>query len=137
MVIDTCFLDTPIKISSLNCFKRVSEWNVIFANQSYKYYDIDNLLTSDTKPYHEEEDAEKKKVIKATLQYHIPSDVDPIPVSSAYGGLAIYKVTSLIPTAFYKTDGHKSFNILVNEKKMFIWPSLVLETPLSLALFYM
>ena len=136
LVVDVEFLESPISISCLDCFNKLDNWDAVFANQSYKYYDIENLITPETKSYHEETDNTRKNNIQKILQYHIPMDSDPIPVTSAYGGMAIYKESALPDNIEYKPDGHKSFNILVN-KRMFIYPSLVLKTPTSLATLYM
>jgi hypothetical protein len=135
IVIDDQLLENEIKLSSLNCFKMVDDWDAVFGNQSYKYYDIENLLTSETQPYHEEIDLAKKNELRRILQYHIPSDIEPIPVMSAYGGFAIYKIDMFPTNLEYKPDGHKSFNILFN-KRMFIWTSLILRTPPSLSSLY-
>ena len=136
IVMDIDFLETPMNISSLDCFNKIDQWDAVFANQSYKYYDIENLITSETKEYHQENDNNKKNELRKILQYHIPKDSDPIPVSSAYGGMAIYKSSVLTNNLEYKPDGHKSFNTLIN-KRMFIYPSLLLKTPTELAVLYM
>jgi hypothetical protein len=136
LVMDTDFLETPINATSLDCLNNIDEWDAVFANQSYKYYDIENLITNETKEYHEEVNIPKKNYIKKLLQYHIPRDLDPIPVKSAFGGMAIYRSSAITNNTEYKPDGHKSFNILVN-KRMFIYPSLVLKTPNELASLYM
>ena len=135
MVIDLCSLELTSR--SFNFFNS-NDWDVAFANQSYKYYDIDNLISEETRSFHEETDLSKKKIIKRTLQYHIPRDTPPIEVLSAYGGLAIYKSGVIQSDFFYKNDEHKSFNLAINHitQKMFIYPDFVIETDKELAGFY-
>ena len=140
IVIDSLSLHTELSNESFCCFteKEFDTWDVIFANQSYKYYDVDNLITEDTKEYHKETNPEIKNKLKKKHQVHIPSDSEPIPVKSAFGGLAIYKKTILSSDNYYRNDEHITFNLKISEntEKMFIYPSLVLETIRDIARHY-
>jgi hypothetical protein len=123
IVLDTKIaIRKPINKSSFGCLSSAnySQWDAVFANQSYKYYDIDSLRTKETLS-----NPEKSK----SMKQHIPRDEKYIPVISAFGGLALYK-THQLDKCEYKSDGHVSFNILYNRQcpRMFIDPSLVLET---------
>lgn len=127
MVLDMNIVSKPIDKHILSCFEssRYIQWDAVFANQSYKYYDIQSLRCSYC-PTDVTDNPQKMK----SLMNHIPSDEKPIPVISAFGGLAIYKVAHL-EKCEYKNDGHVSFNILYHHSsgsRMFIEPSLVLET---------
>ena len=132
VVIDTSIaLKVPLQKSSFSCFEggRYGSWDAVFANQSYKYYDIQSLRSRDCPTDMSELPDEEKQLKIRNLRRHIPRDEKMIPVSSAFGGLAVYKV-GLLEKCSYKADGHISFNILYNQQtpKMFIDPSLVLET---------
>jgi len=138
IVADPVAFETPFNQTSLSCFNKASDWDVLFANQSYKYYDINNLFNYDTMNYHQERDIAVKRVMLKRLQYHIPRDSPPIEVSSAFGGFAIYKASSIVPDAVYKNDDHRSFNIIINRstKRMYIDPRMVIETHPDLSVFY-
>lgn len=115
IVLDTEVVKKPLNKSIFSCFEnpKYMSWDAVFANQSYKYYDIKSLRSNNLKS-----------------MIHIPSDEKPIPVISAFGGLAIYKVVHL-EKCEYKSDGHVSFNTMFHQSggtRMFIEPSLVLET---------
>lgn len=120
----------------IECFdvcmgNKYESWDAIFANQSYKYYDIKNLLSKHHRIEVKDnsEDARREKM--KSMQHHIPVDDEAIPVISAFGGLAIYKTKFINKTTYYKDDDHVSFNISYNKQtsRMFIQPSLVIETP--------
>lgn len=132
IVLDThVSLKKPIDKTVLTCLShaKYSTWDAVFANQSYKYYDIASLrskdVTSDLSELPEDDRIQKIR----SLRQHIPRDEKYIPVISAFGGLGIYK-TRFLEKCEYKNDGHVSFNVLFNKQsqKMFIDPSLVLET---------
>ncbi len=132
IVLDTkVAIQKPLNSSLFNCFSgtRYHSWDAIFANQSYKYYDIASLRSKDCPTDLSELTAEERTRRERTLRYHIPSDEKLIKVTSAFGGLAVYK-TKYIDKCEYKSDGHVSFNIFYNRQSqnMFIDPSLVLET---------
>ena len=127
IVLDTQIVKKPLDKGIFTCFEssKYIGWDAVFANQSYKYYDIKSLRCSYC-PTDLSDNPQKMKSLKT----HIPSDEKPIPVMSAFGGLAIYKVTHL-EKCEYKSDGHVSFNIMFHQSggtRMFIEPSLVLET---------
>jgi hypothetical protein len=137
MVLDKHALDSDLQPGIFNCFGYSEHWDCIFANQSYKYYDIDSLVTNSTKEYHEETDENLKKMICKRLQYHIPCDNELIPVKSAFGGLGIYK-THVLQDSFYSDDGHRGFNLRIAEThRLFIDPSLVIKTSPDLFRFFM
>ena len=68
---------TEGEIPELNLYPCM-EWNALFANQTYRYYDIKNWKSS-----------------TINTQQHYPKDTGFIAVDSAYGGLAIYKSKSI------------------------------------------
>ena len=119
IVIDPALsLHKEIPCSSFSCCnpERLSKWDAVFANQSYKYYDTVSFVSSSGEPM---------------TKRHIPSYVDPIPVLSAFGGLAIYK-TQYLSTNMYNCAEYISFNrgyLNNGGVRMFLEPSLVLETP--------
>ncbi len=119
----------PISRESLECFKKPNKWSALFANQSYRYYDIQSLRTKECPSDLSELDDETRKTRVRTLRRHIPRDEKFISVVSAFGGLAIYKTQYLLACE-YANDGHVTFNIRFNavSKDMFIDPNLVLET---------
>ena len=125
-------LRNPLTMTSFKFLEAemVDHWDVIFANQSYKYYDIQNLIT----PNFNIQDVSLDQVEKVIQneQTHIPSDAGLIPVKSAYGGFAIYKTHILDINNKYTTDKHVSFNLRLHNKlpniKMFIDSSFVIET---------
>ena len=117
IVIDTkTSLINDIQSSSLSCcgLKRYLSWDAVFANQSYKYYDIANARPT-----------------TLNIFRNISRTEPPIPVTSAFGGLAIYKV-EFLNEKMYSGDGHVVFNTNYYKnggKRMFIDPSLILDTP--------
>ncbi len=116
--------DATADLTSFSCCspKRLETWDAVFANQSYKYYDIDSLVPKPNLP-------------KRELQKHIPSNTPLIPVISAFGGLALYKVRFLSEN-MYGPDGHVSFNNRFGGQRKFIDPSLLLITNPEKASFY-
>jgi len=133
MVLDTSALLKDISPTSLICLSadRYNTWDAVFANQSYKYYDVTSLRSEQCKTAVSDLPESERIPTIRRLQYHIPRDSALIPVISAFGGLAIYKVNYLVE-GMYRNDGHVSFNILYglqNTRRLFIDPSLVLDTP--------
>jgi hypothetical protein len=125
-------LHNDLKPLYFNCLsnENIHKWNAVFANQSYKYYDIESLNGSIfNKDLTSLSDIEKKQVMKK-YQQHIPDDAGLIPVRSAFGGLAIYKTSILHESIKYRSDGHLSFNLELSKDvpKIYIDSSLVLES---------
>ena len=119
----------PLNINSFNFLKQThTTWNAIFANQSYKYYDIENLVTKDINIREVSED-NKKQFIK-DKQIHIPPTSEYIHVDSAYGGFAVYKTHILHDTVKYVDNSHISFNMRLfgTNSNMFIDPAFVIDT---------
>jgi hypothetical protein len=116
--------DETAELSSFSCCspERLETWDAVFANQSYKYYDIDSLTPKPNLP-------------KRELQKHIPSNKPPIPVISAFGGLALYK-TRFLSENMYGPEGHVAFNTRFGGQRKFIDPSLLLITSSEKASFY-
>jgi hypothetical protein len=133
MVIDPINLYCPINRKSFNFLENL-DFNVAFANQSYKYYDIDSLI-DDYKNGSTITDPELKK----EQQKHISINNELIPVKSAFGGLAVYKTEVLDLDNKYTTDNHITFNLKISEKysKMFIVPSFLVETSPDNAYLYL
>jgi hypothetical protein len=130
MVIDPYFsLWRPLNITSFNFLKLQDiEWNAMFANQSYKYYDIENLVTKDINIT--EVSQENKKQFIKDKQMHIPCNQEYITVDSAYGGFAVYKTQILHDTVKYTEDNHIGFNLSLfgSKSNMFIDPAFIIHT---------
>uniref|UniRef100_A0A6C0I662 Uncharacterized protein n=1 Tax=viral metagenome TaxID=1070528 RepID=A0A6C0I662_9ZZZZ len=101
---------------------RLETWDAVFANQTYKYYDINNLRP-------------KPNVTNREIQKHIPKSSEPIQVVSAFGGLAIYK-TKFLSENMYANDEHVTFNTRYGGQRKFVYPSLLLKTSPEMATFY-
>jgi hypothetical protein len=130
MVVDPLIsLTTKINPESFNFFKKNVDFNVMCANQTYKYYDIESLVDGKRQVYTIENLEAKKRKIKQ-YQVHIPKNTGLIPVSSAFGGFAVYKIDVLEPNNKYTTDNHISFNLNISttRSKMYIDPSFLIET---------
>jgi len=137
MVIDpNLSLTLPLKKSSFNFLSDI-EFNVAFANQTYKYYDIQSLVDGSKHVYTIEDENVKNEKIKQ-YQKHISKHNDLIPVQSAFGGFAIYNTNILDTSNKYTTDNHISFNLTISKQysKMFIVPSFLIETHPNNAFLY-
>jgi hypothetical protein len=123
MVIDplTCLI-SPLNIKSFE-FLRDSQFkfSAVFANQSYKYYDIDNLISN-----------------KIDRQTHISRYSEPLAVESAFGGFGIYNMNIIELDNKYASDNHISFNLNISKKhgNMFLLPSFIIETSSEIAYLY-
>jgi len=129
MVIDPKIsLSLPLNQSIFN-FITTDDFNVAFSNQTYKYYDIENLVDN-LKQVYTIQDKELKKTKIKQYQKHIPKHSDLISVQSAFGGFAIYNTSVLDSDNKYATDNHITFNLKISKKysKMFIVPSFIIET---------
>jgi hypothetical protein len=122
MVIDpkTALLkDIPSSSLSSCCSSETYDsWDAVFANQSYKYCDLQSLVFA-------------SEPSKATKCFHIPANEPFIPVISAFGGLALYKISPQLSKVVYRNDAHVGLNMQLHSltKRMFIVPSFILETP--------
>ena len=116
--------NASLEEGSLSCCSpnRLETWDAVFANQTYKYYDIDNLRPKPNIPNRE-------------IQKHISKSSAPIQVVSAFGGLAIYK-TKFLSENMYANDDHVSFNTRYGGQRKFVYPSLLLKTSPEMATFY-
>jgi len=105
------------------------DFSAMFANQTYKYYDIENLV-DDKKQIYLLKDPEVKKEKIKKYQVHIPRNSNLIPVKSAFGGAAIYDINVLDSDIKYTVDNHITFNLKISKKysKMYIDPSFLIET---------
>jgi len=124
----TCLI-TPLKPNSFDFFKSGVGFSAVFANQSYKYYDIESLVT-DTVYVNLITDQEEKRSIIKSQQKHIHKESGNLIVKSAFGGFGIYNVAVLDPQNRYTTDNHISFNLKISalNPDMFIVSSFVIET---------
>jgi hypothetical protein len=130
MVIDPIVsLLSKINSESFGFLRKAIEFNAMFANQTYKYYDIESLVDDKKQVYKIDNIDIKKKKIKQ-YQVHIPKNTGLIPVNSAFGGLAVYKTSVLDSENKYTLDNHISFNLNISMKysKMFIDPAFLIET---------
>jgi hypothetical protein len=132
-------LRNPISIEILKQLKKdnVDTWDVLFANHSYKYYDIESLISSFSNIQDVNNETEKKEFIKKH-QVHIPRNSGLIEVKSAYGGLAFYKINLFDNTTFYTDNTHVSLNLSLCKKtsKMFIDSDMVITTSEENAFLY-
>jgi hypothetical protein len=134
---DTVF-SRPFDVSGLKKALECSGWNALFANQSYRYYDIWALRAA-TINYDCWEMIHKntkmtnaKQVFIHNHQIHIPKTHSLIPVTSAFGGMGIYRGSALLETKpMYEIKAGVCEHIEFNKKlkHLFICPSLVLESP--------
>lgn len=123
-------LRRPIAKESLSlCSPKMLSWDAAFANQSYRYYDIKQLRSPECPTDLSNLPDDERAIRMRTLKRHIPRDEKPMPVHSAFGGLALYR-TQFLDGCDYANDGHVTFNLRFHArtKNMFIYPSLVLET---------
>lgn len=130
MVVDPLIsLKTPLKTESFEFLRKDMDFNVMFANQTYKYYDIESLVDEKKQVYRIEDEELKQRKIRQ-YQVHIPKNTGLIPVNSAFGGLAVYKTSVLDSDNKYTTDNHISFNLKISTaySKMFIDSSFLIET---------
>lgn len=130
MVIDpTISLLMKLNLESFGFLKKTVEFNAMFANQTYKYYDIESLVDDKKQVYTIENLEIRKKKIKQ-YQVHIPKNTGLIPVNSAFGGLAVYKTSILDSNNKYTVDNHITFNLNISTKhsKMFIDSAFLIET---------
>jgi len=139
VVIDplTCLI-TPLNPNVFSFLKSDLKFSACFANQSYKYYDIENLVDDTRSVYLIPDESEKKQQIRF-LQKHIHKESGNIPVKSAFGGFAIYKTAYLESDNRYTTDNHITFNLKVNirDANMFIVSSFIIETSPEMASLYL
>jgi hypothetical protein len=121
MVVDPMIsLRTTLKLKSFDFLtpEKIVDWDVCFANQSYKYYDLNNLVLDDN-----------NNTINGMV--HIPSNSGHIRVKSAFGGWAVYKTHVFGGSPRYTSDCHKSFNLHISSSrqvKMFIISDFIIET---------
>ena len=132
--------------------KATFQWDGIFANQRQAYYDIfalrhdrwcpddcwEEVRRATTFPCRKRKARLAVEKFVHSRQFRIHPDHPPIPVRSAFGGLAVYK-TDAIKGSWYAardknfrlTCEHVSFNELLHEGKgkLFIVPSLLNDAP--------
>jgi hypothetical protein len=125
-------------------------WDGLFANQSYRYYDIwalrdENIDFDCFEAKHVKKMSHHECIGK--FQRHIPRNSGFLPVKSAFGGMGIYKVSSLDQNCRYvgKVNNsnreiceHVPLNLYLTGKgcKLFIDSSMVLITPPSFSKYY-
>jgi hypothetical protein len=124
-------------------------WDAVFANQSYRYYDIwalrdENVDFDCMEAIHVHRKSRFDSISK--FQRHIPSNSGFLPVKSAFGGFGIYKVSSLDSNCKYigratitkEICEHVPLNLYLTGKgcKLFIDSSMVLLTPPSFSKYY-
>ena len=118
MIIDPWIsMRTTLKLRSFDFMShdRILDWDICFANQTYKYYDLENLIL------------EKNEI---TYKKHIPSNSGLIMVKSAFGGFAVYKTSIFKNNSKYNLDNFKSLNLQFSNQnlKMFIISDFLIET---------
>lgn len=129
---------------------RHSQWDVVTANQPLRYYDVWALRATDwceTDCWQEYagllEEMSHKQALKTAVtskMRSIRSSNPPIPVQSAFGGLAIYKMEAFLSSEYVGEDEegmeiceHVPFHKGLSDKgfKIFIMPSLVNLSPIT------
>lgn len=127
-------------------------WDAVFANQSYRYYDIwalrdENIDFDCIEAIHALKSRMPKPEAVGKFQRHIPRNSGLLPVKSAFGGLGVYKVSSLDQNSRYvgrvnnsnrEICEHVPLNLYLTGKgcKLFIDSSMVLITPPSFSKYY-
>ncbi len=125
-----------------------SEWDGVTANQPLRYYDIWALRAKgwcETDCWNEYAALRKNMSHKRALKIavtskirSISSNTPPIPVQSAFGGLAIYRMEAFLSSKYAGVDAegvelceHVPFHKGLTDKgfKIFIMPSLVNLNP--------
>ena len=138
----------PFDTENLEKVINFENWDVLFANQTDRYYDIwalkgalgvdydcwkmiyecDNTSTSF--------ESKKKKYINSK-QIQIPRNHSPIRVKSAFGGLGIYKYQILMDTKILYEEKksvceHVGFHerlVMAGYNNLFIHPNLLIQSP--------
>ena len=126
-----------------SCWNTEIDWDVITANQLYKYYDIYALRHKYLNPFNQTEALslmenffEKKELIKFFIEnkfFSISAKSKLIKVDSAFGGLAIYKKQTLENVRYhgirnnYDVCEHVELNLQIvkNNYKIYINPKLI------------
>lgn len=129
---------------------RHSKWDVVTANQPLRYYDIWALRADgwcETDCWDEyasllremPHNQALKKAVTSKMR-SIRSSTEPIPVHSAFGGLAIYRMEAFLSSEYVGEDEegkeiceHVPFHKGISDKgfKIFIMPSLVNLSPMT------
>jgi FkbM family methyltransferase len=134
--------------SALRFLESAPEVHGVFTNSLPVYYDIWALRHQEWCPtdcWAEQRECQDLPKDQATERYvysrqlFIPSDTPPIPVQSAFGGLAIYRLSSALKGIYngISKDGsevceHVSFNIDISKGgKLYIYPKLHNYAPLE------
>ena len=144
LIVDLDNINFLLKAESvLSCFEK-NDWDAVFANQEFAYYDIYALRHKDWSPndYRNQLNFYDKYRKNRFLNYwfsgysrmiHIPKNSDWIPVISAFGGAAIYKKECFLENTYVGSfEGkeqceHVSFNknLKKKNKKLFICPNFI------------
>ena len=144
LIVDLDNINFLLKTESiLACFEK-NDWDAVFANQEFAYYDIYALRHKYWSPndYRNQLNFYDKYRKNRLLNYwfsaysrmlKIPRDSDWIPVISAFGGAAIYKKECFLENTYIGSyDGkekceHVSFNknLIKKNKKLFICPNFI------------
>lgn len=144
LVVDLDNINFLLKPESINpCFDRY-DWDAVFANQEFAYYDIYALRHEDWSPnnYRNQLDFFDKYRKNRFLNYwfsgysrmiNIPKNSEWIPVISAFGGAAFYKKNCFFENSYSAINNgkeeceHISFNknLIKKNKKLFICPNFI------------
>lgn len=126
-----------------SCWETNKNWDVITANQTYKYYDIYALRHTFLNPFNHmlainqmTDNFEEKDLIKFFIEnkyFKISLNSQLINVDSAFGGLAIYKKETLKTARYcglidnFETCEHVSLNLQIkkNNYNIYINPKLI------------
>jgi hypothetical protein len=155
-VVCVCDLDGPVENVDTEAIKRTliseSRWDVLSANQRQAYYDIyalrhpswcptDCWLEVEAATTFPLRNKKKERAISRYVhdrQFHIPPDNAPIPVLSAFGGLAFYR-GELLRGCWYGSRDSKGRvvceHVILHEQiaarsgKLFIAPSILNDAP--------
>jgi hypothetical protein len=134
--LDTCFVKYPLET-----------WDVLTGNQCNLYYDLWALRKSGVIDYdcwrHDGSKTEEVNHLLSSLKFTVRDEL--IPVDSAFGGIAVYKISSIENCVYvgeYK-DGsekceHVEFHKSIRENggKIFINSHFLTDAPILKRIFY-
>lgn len=143
-MVDLDGVNRDLTSKNIHSIFRYKSWDAAFANQPLRYYDIWALRAKGWcegdcwKEYQELlqifPKREAKRIAVTSKMKSIPRNAQPIPVESAFGGLAIYRTEAFLDGEYIGEDvegneicEHVYFHKILLEKghRLFIMPTLV------------
>jgi hypothetical protein len=143
-MLDLDGVNRDLTSSSVESIWKFDSWDVAFANQPFRYYDIWALRAkgwSDGDCWQQYQElsetipaADAKRIAITSKMKSIPEKSQPILVESAFGGLGIYRTASFLDGKYMGMDSngneiceHVYFHQSLSKMgyKLYIMPSLV------------